>query len=60
MTLEFFVFLVFFLVCGFITSTVARDRGRDPVVWYCVGSLFGILGIIAAFIVPKVEASRVD
>jgi len=38
-------------------SYVARRRGRNPMIWLAAGALFGILALIALFILPVVKSA---
>lgn len=53
--------LVLIIVCslfGWCSSLVATKKGRDPVAWFAIGFAFGILGLIAAALVPEVSADN--
>jgi len=41
------------LFTGAIGAYLAYRRGRNPYVWFAIGSLFGILGVFALFFAPK-------
>jgi len=36
------------LICGGLSSFVAKSKYRDPGNWFAIGLLFGIFGLIAA------------
>lgn len=55
MKLPLFVEIVIPLLMGGIAAYIAKNRGRNPVVWFFVGVIFGLLGIIVLFLLPKVE-----
>lgn len=38
------------ILCGFIASTIARNRGLDSASWGCLGFLLGPLGIVLALV----------
>jgi hypothetical protein len=44
--------IVLALLLGAITSLSAYLRGRSPVLWFFLGTFFGIFGLIALFIMP--------
>lgn len=50
-------FFLILLILGGINSYCAKIRGRDPIAWFFIGMLFGILGIIAIFLLPKLKPS---
>lgn len=43
------------LAVGAITANFAKKRGRDPYVWFFIGMLLGIFGILALFIMPSLK-----
>ncbi|HEY4255362.1 MAG TPA: DUF4339 domain-containing protein [Chlamydiales bacterium] len=38
---------------GLISAYLAHRRGKNPLVWFCVGFFFGALGIFAIFFSPN-------
>lgn len=47
------------VLLGCITSYFAKERGRDPVLWFFIGALFGLLGLFALFILPNPSQEEV-
>ena len=44
----------YFLCIGALTAYFAHQkRGRSPVVWFFIGFFFGLLGLLALFLLPK-------
>ena len=46
--MAFFVVLILGVFSGFLSSTVASDKGHDGTAWFLVGLLLGPLGLIAS------------
>ena len=46
--------LVIFLM-GALTSYVAYKRGRNPTLWFFIGLLFGWIGLVVIFFLPRQE-----
>jgi hypothetical protein len=44
------------LVLAWSCSHYAKQRGRNPVIWFFAGALFGILALITLFILPPRKA----
>ncbi len=44
--------IIVFILLGSVTSYFAKQRGRDPIIWFAIGCLAGILGLLALFILP--------
>jgi len=38
-------------IVGFLSAHIATRRGRNPFLWFGIGFLFGVLGILALFLV---------
>jgi hypothetical protein len=51
--------LIIWVIIGAITANLAKQRGRDPYVWFLVGMVLGLFGILALFILPKAKRSDV-
>lgn len=49
---------VFWMLIGGATSYFASQRGRDPFIWFMIGSLLGILGLVVLFLLPSVKESE--
>lgn len=49
---------------GALSAYIAHRRGRNPYIWFFVGFIFGILGIMAIFFAPsgkkKAAAAPID
>ncbi len=46
--MAFFIVLFLGVITGFLSSTVASDKGHDGPTWFFAGLLFGPLGLISA------------
>jgi len=60
MTLESAVsiLIVSLLICGGFgmwSASLAKEKGRSPSAWFWVGALFGLIGVLIAAVVGKVE-----
>ena len=56
--MELIIYWVLFGIgCGVLASMIARRKGRDPANWFIIGFLFGLFGLIAAFIVEDLTKS---
>lgn len=52
--------IIFGMIMGGITAFFAERRGRSPTIWFFVGFLAGIFGLLLLFILPQYskEASK--
>lgn len=48
-----YLLLLAWIAMGAVTAHFARQRGRDPIVWFVVGLLFGVLGLVGLFVIPE-------
>lgn len=53
--MEFFVVIISWLLFGGASSYFASQRGRDPLAWFMIGMLLGILGLLLLFLLPPLE-----
>jgi hypothetical protein len=58
--MEFFVVIISWLLFGGVASYFASQRGRDPLAWFVIGMLLGILGILLLFLLPPIEAANAE
>lgn len=52
--MDIIIVAISWLLLGGATSYFARQRGRDPLVWFFIGMLLGILGLLLLFLLPSV------
>ncbi len=45
---------------GLLSAYLAVRRGRNPYFWFLIGFLFGLLGLIAIFVVTREKKSMKD
>lgn len=58
--MEFFVVIVSWLLFGGVASYFASQRGRDPLAWFVIGMLLGILGILLLFLLPPIDPANAE
>ena len=51
--------LLFSGVMGLLCSHLAKKRGKHPLIWFSMGFLFGIFGLILLYIVPTFSKQEV-
>ena len=49
--------ITFWLICAGASAYIANTKNRDPVSYFFIGLLLGIIGVIIAAAVPKLEPS---
>jgi hypothetical protein len=57
---QLFLTILLWLIIGSATAYYAGKRGRDPLLWFLVGMMLGLLGLLLLFILPVIasEASN--
>lgn len=53
------VHLLIATIVGFLSAHIANRRGRNSYLWFGIGFLFGILGILAIFLIPSAKKKQV-
>jgi hypothetical protein len=48
-------FVILWSVIAGFAAYVASQKGRNPIVWFIIGFLFSILGLIAIAAVPSLS-----
>lgn len=51
--MTYFLIFVFWLFSGMLSAHFAKQRGRNPKLWFCLGVVLGLLGVFLAFFAPK-------
>lgn len=46
------------LVFGSISAYLAKKRGKNPYLWFFLGTLFGVFGVLFLYFAPKDQAAR--
>lgn len=54
---ELAAFAIFWLACGITCAYIAHAKNRDALTWLLIGSLGGVLALVAIAAVPRQEAS---
>ncbi len=52
---DVFLAFVLALLIGSLNAYLAKNRGRSPVIWFFIGAFFGLLGLIALFLLPSFQ-----
>lgn len=55
--MSIFFMTLMWIAFGGLCSWYATQKGRDPLIWFCIGILLGILGLILLFFLPTVSVN---
>lgn len=53
--MQTFSVIFFWLAMGLATAYFANQRGRDPFVWFVLGMLLGVFGLLLLLMLPPVK-----
>ena len=59
MDAQLFLTVLLWLIIGGATAYYAKQRGRDPLLWFMIGMLLGLLGLLLLFLLPNVNPEAV-
>ncbi len=45
---------------GLISAYLANRKGRNPYTWFTIGFIFGLLGVLALFILPQPRKKNIQ
>jgi GYF domain 2 len=48
------------LVFGAVSAYIAHRRGKNPYLWFFLGTFFGLFGILFLFLAPRPKAPKTD
>lgn len=51
--MSFLLTLLLNLLIGLVTSDYARRRGKDPFLWFLIGTLLGIFALVILYFLPN-------
>lgn len=46
------------IIMGCISAYIAKGRGKNPYLWFGLGMIFGLFGVIFAFFIPAKKGRR--
>ena len=50
-----FLTIAAWLAVGSATAYFAQQRGRDPLIWFMIGMLLGLMGLLLLFLLPPIS-----
>lgn len=49
------IVILIWIGCGVATAVIARNKGRNGCIWFAIGIVLGIIGLVIALIVPRAK-----
>ncbi len=57
--MSMFLIITMWILFGAAAAYYGQIKGRDPILWFVLGALFGAFSLIVLFFLPTLELSRV-
>jgi hypothetical protein len=58
MDMQLFLSIALWLMIGSATAYFANQRGRDPWIWFMIGMLLGLIGLLILFLLPAAKSEN--
>lgn len=55
LNMTLFISIALWLIIGATSAYYAQLRGRDPISWFVIGMLLGVIGLLILFFLPQLE-----
>ncbi len=52
--MQMFIMVGIWFLTGYISSYFAKQRGRDPIAWFVIGMILGLIGLLILFLLPPI------
>lgn len=56
--MSMFVIIIMWTLFGAASAYYAQIKGRDPILWFVLGALLGIISLIILFFLPTIETKE--
>ncbi len=54
--MEHYIFIIIFeLVVGMFTAIKAKEKNRNPFIWFFLGFIFSVIALLVIFLLPYKE-----
>ncbi len=51
--MEYYIYIIIFeLVVGLFAAIKAKEKNRNPFLWFFLGFFFSVLGLLVIFVLP--------
>lgn len=58
MDIQLFLSIIVWLTIGSATAYFANQRRRDPWIWFMIGMLLGVIGLLILFLLPNAKEGK--
>lgn len=57
--MDYYIYIVIFeLIVGFFTAFKAKEKNRNPFLWFFAGFFFSVIALLIIFIIPYNEEDQ--
>ena len=56
MNYSFLTMVLFWIACGALSAYLAKQRNRNPIIWFSMGLLFSLFGLLCLLLLPSKKA----
>ncbi len=50
--------LIFWFICAIVTAIIASNKGRSGFLWFLIGAMLGIFGLILVAALPRINEPK--
>jgi len=51
------IYIVTAILCGAVAAWIAKEKGRSPVIWFCVGAALNVL-LVTVFVIAAARKKQ--
>jgi len=57
--MEYYIYIIIFeLIVGLFAALKAKEKKRNPIIWFFLGFLFSVIGLLMIFALPYKKDSN--
>lgn len=57
--MEYYIYIIIFeLVVGMFTAIKAKEKNRNPFIWFFLGFIFSVIALLVIFVLPYNESTK--
>jgi len=56
--MDYYIYIIIFeLIVGMFTAIKAKDKNRNPFIWFFLGFIFSVIALLVTFALPYKEST---
>ncbi len=57
--MEYYIYIIVFeLIVGMFTAIKAKEKNRNPFIWFFLGFIFSVIALLVIFVLPYNESTQ--